>query len=91
MTLFYLIIAHFILFHILLPSFFDFFRVVLSGFFTIFARQMYQLTNLETLLTKIPLIKLAIPFTNASPKYPLTKLETPRNKESIDKISNTFY
>ena len=23
--------------------------------------------------------------------YPLPKLETPLNKESIDKISNTFY
>ena len=50
-----------------------------------------------------PLRKSAIPFTKALPMYTLmkletplltylfTKLETPYNKESIDKIGNTFH
>ena len=40
---------------------------------------MYPLTKLETL------------FKQNLPMYPLAKSETPLNKESIDKISNTFY
>ena len=51
---------------------------------------MYPLANLEPLLTKNPFIKLATFFTKASPMHPLTNLEIPVNKESIDKISTPF-
>ena len=55
---------------------------------------MYPLTKLATPFKqtspKYPLAKLETPFKQTSPMYPLTKLETHLNKESIDKISNTF-